>query len=374
VLHPDQAGVPDGCCRLLLSLRAVGEGHLSCIEFRTGLLGPGSTLVVDEPGRHAETADAQATWHDGPLFAALLREGGADEESSRYLLSRLGERFDEPALKDALVALEGQHITRAGGVRTAEIARGLARSAYEVSFPTASTIGERVLWPQTALERAGLEDLRLVRFVGDEGTVTYLGTYTAFDGAAIAPQLLQTDDFRTFRMSQLAGPAAKDKGFALFPRKVSGRWVALSRSDRESIGLATSDNGLRWGSPVPLQPARASWELLQTGNCGSPIETDAGWLVLTHGVGPMRQYAIGALLLDLDDPTRVIGHLREPLLTATEQERDGYVPNVVYSCGSLAHGDLLLLPYGASDASVAFAFVDLPALLARLATSENSAS
>jgi predicted GH43/DUF377 family glycosyl hydrolase len=374
VLHPDQSGVAAGCCRLLLSLRAVGEGHLSCIEFRTALLGPGPTLVIDEPGRHAETAGAEPTWHDRALFDALLHEAGADEESCRYLRSQLGERFDEPTLGEALDALEGQQVTRAGGAYTAELARALARCAYEVTFPAESSIAERVLWPQTPLERAGLEDLRLVRFVDDDRTVSYLGTYTAFDGSRIAPQLLRTDDFQTFRMSQLAGPAAKDKGFALFPRKVAGRWVALSRSDRESSGVATSGDGVRWGVPVPLQPPVETWELLQTGNCGSPVETSAGWLVLTHGVGPMREYSLGALLLDLDDPTRVIGQLPEPLLAPAEDERDGYVPNVVYSCGSVAFGDVLLLPYGASDVSVRFAFVDLPALLARMTTAANSAS
>lgn len=374
VVHPDQTGVPGGCCRLLLSLRAVGEGHLSCIEFRTGLLGPGPTLVVDEPGRAAETAEAEPTWHDAALFDALLHEAGADEESCRYLRSQLGDRFDEPTLRDALHALEGQQTTRAGGAHTAELARILVQCSYQVAFPEESSIAERVLWPQTPLERAGLEDLRLVRFVDDDGAVSYLGTYTAFDGSRIAPQLLRTDDFRTFHMSQLAGPAAKDKGFALFPRKVAGRWVALSRSDRESNSVATSTDGVRWGVPVPLQPPTATWELLQTGNCGSPVETSAGWLVLTHGVGPMREYAIGALLLDLHDPTRVIGQLPEPLLVPTEDERDGYVPNVVYSCGSLAVGDVLLLPYGASDASVRFAFVDLPALLDRMTTAENNAS
>lgn len=374
VSHPDQTGVAEGCCRLLISLRAVGEGHLSSIEFRTGMLGPGRHLVLDDPGRTAETADAERTWHDAALFDALLHEAGADEESCRYLRSRLGDRFDGDMLRDALDALDGQQVTRAGGAHTADLARALAQSSYEVAFPADSSLAERVLWPQTPVERAGLEDLRLVRFVDDDGSVSYLGTYTAFDGSRIAPQLLRTTDFRAFRMSQLAGPAAKDKGFALFPRKVRGRWFALSRSDRESSSVATSADGVRWGAPVPLPMQMAPWELLQTGNCGSPVETSAGWLVLTHGVGPMREYAIGALLLDLDDPTRVIGHLPAPLLFPAEQERDGYVPNVVYSCGSLAVGDVLLLPYGASDASVRFAFVDLPALLARMTTSENSAS
>ena len=374
VLHPDQEGVADGCCRLLLSLRAVGEGHLSTVEFRTGMLGPGRQLVIDEPGRTAETVDSRPTWYDAALFDALLQEAGADEESRRYLRSRLHERFDGQQLRDALDDLDGQQVTRAGGARTAELARALAQCSYEVAFPEASSLSERVLWPQTPAERAGLEDLRMVRFVDDDGTSSYLGTYTAFDGSRVVPQQLRTSDFRTFRMSQLAGPAARDKGFALFPRRIGGRWVALTRSDRESNGIATSEDGLRWGEPVQLSMPMAPWELLQTGNCGSPVETGAGWLVLTHGVGPLREYAIGALLLDLQDPTRVIGRLDEPLLTPTQDERDGYVPNVVYSCGSLAVGDVLLLPYGASDASVRFAFVDLPDLLQRLTTSVNSAS
>ena len=200
--------------------------------------------------------------------------------------------------------------------------------------------------------------------IEDDGV--YRATYTAFDGASITPQLIETADFRRFRMSQLAGPAAQNKGMALFPRRVGGRYVALSRWDRENNALATSADGVWWDAAGTLQTPSRPWELLQIGNCGSPIETEAGWIVLTHGVGPMREYAIGAMLLDLDDPSRVIGALRDPLLVPDEDERDGYVPNVVYSCGALRHGDQLLLPYGASDASVRFAFVDVPLLVERL--------
>ena len=180
------------------------------------------------------------------------------------------------------------------------------------------------------------------------------------------PQLIETDDFRRFRMSPLGGPAAQNKGMALFPRRVGGRYLALSRWDRENNTIATSLDGFWWGEARTLQTPGCSWELLQIGNCGSPIETEAGWIVLTHGVGPMREYAIGALLLDLEDPGQVIGALRDPLLVPAEDERDGYVPNVVYSCGALRVDDQLLLPYGASDASVRFAFVDLPLLVERL--------
>jgi predicted GH43/DUF377 family glycosyl hydrolase len=329
---------------------------------------------LDAPGRCVETGDVRSTSYDRDLFAELLTEHGADEESWRYLLSRLSATFDETELEHALVALTGQQVTRHGGSHTADLARHLAGCSYEVVFPSRTPLSHCVLWPHAATESHGMEDVRLVRFVDEDDTVTYRGTYTAYDGTRVAPQLLQTTDFTTFRITQLAGAAAKDKGLALFPRKVGGRFLALTRSDRESNGIACSDDGLRWGEPTRLHGPSQPWELIQTGNCGPPIETAAGWVVLTHGVGPMREYAIGALLLDLDDPTRVLGCLDEPLLVPAEDERDGYVPNVVYSCGALLVDDALLLPYGASDATVRFAFVDLPELLSRLTTRSNSAA
>lgn len=375
VAHPDQSGLPAGSLRFLMSLRAVGEGHISSVEFRTGVVGPDRQLCLDTPGRCVETGDVRATTYDRDLFAELLIERGADEESRRYLLGRLSTTFDRDELERALVSLTGQQVTRHGGSHTADLARQLADCGYDVAFPTATPLSQRVLWPQSVTESHGMEDLRLVRFVDENATVTYRGTYTAYDGTQVAPQLLETKDFGTFRMSQLAGPAAKDKGLALFPRKVGGRFLALTRSDRESNGVAFSDDGLRWGEPTWLHGPTQPWELIQTGNCGSPIETTAGWVVLTHGVGPMREYAIGALLLDLADPRRVLGCLDQPLLVPAQDERDGYVPNVVYSCGALPVDETtLLLPYGASDATVRFAFIDLAELVSRLTTRSNSAA
>lgn len=368
VSHPDQSDLPPGHQRFVMSLRAVGEGHVSSVEFRTGVVGPGNDVRIDGPGPHVEAGTVGSTTYDRDLFGASLAEEGADAESARYLVSRLPARFSEAQLEKALVALTGQLVTRHGGAHTAELARQLARCSYELEFSSASSLAERVLWPQAPSESRGIEDARLVRFVDTDGEVTYRATYTAFDGVRIAPQVLVTSDFRHFRMSQLAGPAAKDKGMALFPRKIDGRYVALTRADRESTGIASSEDGLCWGEPTRVHGPAQPWELIQTGNCGSPVETEAGWIVLTHGVGPMREYAIGALLLDLEDPRRVLGSLREPLLRPTEDERDGYVPNVVYSCGALLHEDQLLLPYGASDASVRFAFIDVPMLLDLLAS------
>jgi predicted GH43/DUF377 family glycosyl hydrolase len=366
VAHPDQSGLGPGECRFVLSLRAVGEGHISSVEFRTGVVGPGHALRIDEPGPHVESGRTRSAPYDRDLFAANLAELGADAESARYLVGRLTAWFDEEELQQAIVALSGQHVTRHGGARTADLARRLARTSYEVEFPPESALSERVLWPHSRSESHGIEDVRFVQFVEDDGTTNYRATYTAFDGEQIAPHLLETTDFRVFRAGQLAGPAATNKGMALFPRRVGGRYLALSRWDRENNSLAASVDGRVWGEARTLHVPSQPWELIQTGNSGSPIETSAGWLVLTHGVGPMREYSIGALLLDLDDPSQVIGALPEPLMSPTTAEREGYVPNVVYSCGALLHDDQLLLPYGASDSAVRFAFVDLPRLLDRL--------
>jgi predicted GH43/DUF377 family glycosyl hydrolase len=374
VVHPDQSGLLPGRLRFILSLRAVGEGHLSSVEFRTGVLGPAGELRIDEPGPHIERGLAFATWYDRAAFAAALGGQDIDRESAAFVISRLAPRFRDAELEAALADLVGERLTRPTAARTADLARRIAAASYEVEFPPETTLAERVLWPQSPCESHGIEDARFVR-VEDDGV--YRATYTAFDGASIAPQLIETADFRRFRISQLAGPAAQNKGMALFPRRVGGRYVALSRWDRENNAIATSVDGIWWDDAQTLQTPSRPWELLQLGNCGSPVETEAGWIVLTHGVGPMREYAIGALLLDRDDPSRVIGALRDPLLVPAEDEREGYVPNVVYSCGALRHGDTLLLPYGASDASVRFAFVDIPLLVDRLlpdATRENNSA
>lgn len=367
VAHPDQSNLPPGHCRFILSLRAVGEGHISCVEFRTGVLGPQGELRIDDPGPHIETGRTGPAPYDREVFAAKLAEEGAGGESALFLIDCLPARFDENQLQSALSALAKQRVTRPGGSRTDEVARSIARCNYEVEFSPKSSIAERVLWPHAPSESRGIEDVRFVRFVEDDGSVVYQATYTAYDGEQVAPKMLETSDFRRFHISQLVGPAAQNKGMAFFPRKLGGRYVALSRWDRENSAITTSYDGRRWGIPTMLHVPSQPWELIKTGNCGSPIETEAGWLVLTHSVGPLREYSIGALLLDLDDPRQVIGGLREPLMCPAQDERDGYVPNVVYSCGALLHGDQLMLPYGVSDSSVRFAFVDVPLLLDRLA-------
>jgi predicted GH43/DUF377 family glycosyl hydrolase len=363
VVHIDQSGLAPGECRFIISLRAVGEGHLSSVEFRTGVVGPGKALRMDDPGRHVEAGRPLPTSYSRQAFAAALAGQGIDRESGSFVVGQLSERFDREELESVLTALTGERLTRPTAVRTGEMARWIAACSYDLEFPPESALAGRVLWPQAPSESHGIEDARFVR-IEDDGV--YRATYTAFDGASVACQMIETEDFRRFRMSPLIGPAAQNKGMALFPRRVGGRYVALSRWDRENNAITTSSDGVWWGDPRTLQTPNRPWELIQIGNCGSPVETEAGWIVVTHGVGPMREYALGALLLDLDDPTRVIGALHDPLLVPAEDERDGYVPNVVYSCGALRHGDQLLLPYGASDASVRFAFVDIALLLERL--------
>jgi predicted GH43/DUF377 family glycosyl hydrolase len=235
-----------------------------------------------------------------------------------------------------------------------------------LEFDPGSELSERVIFPAGPTESQGMEDARFVRFTEDDGSVRYFATYTAFDGFQILPQLIETPDFVSFRIRTLGGIRAVNKGIALFPRKVGGRYAALSRYDNESNYVMFSDTVRFWNDAERLQVPKSPWELIQIGNCGSPLETEAGWLVITHGVGPMRQYSLGAILLDLDDPRRVIGHLDEPILVPEEDERDGYVPNVVYSCGSLIHGDLLVLPYGFSDQATRVATLPVADLLERL--------
>ncbi len=256
--------------------------------------------------------------------------------------------------------------TRKQARRTIGQIRRIAERSYGVIFEGDTQLSERVLLPSMNAESKGMEDARFVRFSDEDGTVTYYASYTAYNGTDIGQQLLETKDFVHFTSSPLVGPAAANKGLALFPRRIGGRFAALSRSDRETNTITFSGNLRRWEEALTCQEPTRSWEVVQLGNCGSPIETEVGWLVLTHGVGPMRTYNIGAILLDLHDPTRIIGRLHEPLLSPSREEQDGYVPNVVYSCGALLHAGALVLPYGVGDSAIGVATVPLDELLTAL--------
>jgi predicted GH43/DUF377 family glycosyl hydrolase len=369
VAHPKQ-DADAGSLRFVMSARAVGEGHLSSVVFGSGVLSSGSprtaTLTMDASSPYSTTGSSSLSTIERERFRHEAALAGADPGSLGFVLAQLPERFLPEDLDRALGDLLDQQLTRVHVVRTTSCLRAVATGSYQVDFPADTVLSERVLMPFAAVESHGVEDARFVRFTDDAGASTYLATYTGFDGAGIVSRRLQTDDFLSFRATSFTGRAAANKGMALFPRPVGGRHLALSRWDRENNAIASSPDGYDWDDATQLQTPEEPWELIQLGNCGSPIETPQGWLVLTHGVGAMRAYSIGALLLDLDDPTRVVGRLTEPLLRPAQDERDGYVPNVVYSCGALAHGDTLLLPYGCSDSTIRFALVDLPALLERL--------
>jgi len=366
VSAPDQSGLRQGEQRFVMSLRAIGEGHISSIEFRTGLIDPSGGITVDSPSHFPVIGDRRSPTYDKEHFAAKLEELGAMDDIARACLDALPPHFTLDRLEDALGGIERQGIDHSVWAHTTKVIHWLASSNYNTLFPTDSEISDRVIFPAGPTESHGMEDARFVRFVHENGRVIYYATYTAYDGSQILPQLIETSDFASFRISTLGGSAARNKGIALFPRKIDGEYAALSRQDNENNYLMLSSNIRFWDHTERIQIPSRPWELTQIGNCGSPLETEAGWLVITHGVGPMRQYTLGAVLLDAEDPARIIGHLDEPLLTADADERDGYVPNVVYSCGSMIHGGLLVVPYGFSDRGAGVATVPVTDLLNRL--------
>jgi predicted GH43/DUF377 family glycosyl hydrolase len=282
-------------------------------------------------------------------------------------MDALSDRFTLDDLQRTVRAVLIQH--RARHRELEPIAQGmvtLARSNYEILFAPEQPVSERIIFPSSPTEVNGIEDARFVRFRDDDGSVHYFATYTAYDGRVILPQMLETDDFLHFKISTLNGPEVRNKGFALFPRRINGLYYMLSRQDNENIFVMYSDNPHFWYTKELLARPTQPWEFVQLGNCGSPIETEAGWLVLTHGVGPMRKYAMGAFLLDLDDPLRVLGRLDEPLLSPNLNEREGYVPNVVYSCGGMLHGRELIIPYAISDYASTFATVSIDDVLSNM--------
>jgi predicted GH43/DUF377 family glycosyl hydrolase len=366
VAHPDQAGTVAGSLRFVMSVRGIGEGHRSSIGFRTGAIDAAGGITIDDPAPFATIGAAVPALLDAAVFRSELARLDDAGEAADYVLDGLGERFTQAALDQQLARLETSLSTRRHAKETISLLRSIAERSYAVEFSDRITLSERVLWPSMGAEQAGMEDARFVRFIDDDGSITFYATYTAYSGSRISQQLLETTDFQSFTSAPIVGPAAANKGLALFPRRIRGRFAAMSRSDRESNTVAYSDNLFVWTSALPCQSPTRTWEVLQLGNCGSPIETDAGWLVLTHGVGPMRTYRIGAILLDLDDPTRILSQLPQPLLSPAADEQDGYVPNVVYSCGALVHADTLVLPYGMSDAAIGIATVPLPELLSAL--------
>ena len=303
VAHPDQSGTPPDSLRFILSLRAVGEGHVSSLTFRSGLIAADGTVEIDPTARLASSPDIVRQSSDG------------------------GDVID-------------------------------------VSFTAGEDISERVIFPLTEAQSNGIEDARFVQFGAAEKI--YYATYTAYSGRAIRSELIETSDFVSFRLSALKGNAARNKGMALFPQRIGGKYAMIARQDNENLYLVYSDDLHTWDGGQPILKPRYPWEFVQIGNCGSPIELDEGWLLLTHGVGPVRKYSIGAALLDKKDPSKVLGRLREPLLRPDPSEREGYVPNVVYTCGAMRHRDKIIFPYAVSDTFCNFATIEIASLIAAM--------
>jgi predicted GH43/DUF377 family glycosyl hydrolase len=366
VEDPDQSDLVDGEKRVIISFRAVGEGHISSIVFRRALIDCENKITVIPAGNYIDEAEVvRNAIYNKKLFFKKAIDSQIAQDVLDEVSDKLDEKFDYAVLRRVILETKAQQLDVLKKVEYDKVL-WLSDAYHEFSFSRDTDISDRVIFPISEFERKGIEDARFVKFVKEDGSVIYYATYTAFDGALIMPKLLQTTDFYDFKVSPLHGIGAQNKNLALFPRKVNGQYAMMSRIDGCNNYLMYSDKLTVWDNPVMLQQPSFPWEFIQIGNCGSPIETDAGWLIITHGVGPMRRYCLGASLLDLEDPSIEIGRLSEPLVIPNNDEREGYVPNVLYSCGSIIHNGELIIPYGLSDYCSSFASVKLDLLLAKL--------
>ncbi|HVX51530.1 MAG TPA: glycoside hydrolase family 130 protein, partial [Chitinophagaceae bacterium] len=367
---PDQSGLASGEKRVIISFRATGEGHISSIVFRTGVLDRKSHILLEPAGRLLESAE-QVKNHvyekDGFLKKLEEMQSGSTTAAYGFMQEKLPANFTYEELKHYVAEARAQVTSNnTGDVLLLNEIIWLASSHYDMDFSVDTAISERVIFPIADTEMKGIEDARFVKFTDDNGEITYYATYTAYDGVSILPKLILTQDFYHFKVMPIHGYVAQNKGMALFPRKIGGKYAMLCRGDGMSNYISFSDNITIWREASLVQKPQYPWELVQMGNCGSPIETPEGWLVITHGVGPVREYSLGVSLLDLDNPAKEIGRLPFPLLSPSETEREGYVPNVVYSCGSMIHNDTLVIPYAISDYASTYATVSLSELLAAL--------
>jgi predicted GH43/DUF377 family glycosyl hydrolase len=368
VEDPDQSDLVEGEKRVIISFRAVGEGHISSVVFRRALLDRNNNITVIPSGNYIDEAEVvKNAVYNKKLFLKKAVESQIDPIVVDEIGDKLEDKFDYTILRNIILDAKSSVSDNQRKLEYEKVL-WLSDAYHEISFSRDTDISDRVIFPISEFERKGIEDARFVRFVKEDGSLIYYATYTAFDGAMIMPKLLQTTDFYDFKISPLHGTGAQNKNLALFPRKIKGRYAMMSRIDGWNNYLMYSDKINVWDTPIKLQQPQYPWEFIQIGNCGSPIETKDGWLVITHGVGPMRRYVLGASLLDLEDPSIEIGRLNEPLVIPNNDEREGYVPNVLYSCGSIIHNDVLVIPYGLSDYCSSFATVNLEQLLTKLKT------
>ena len=355
-----------GISPFVMSVRGIGEGHRSSIGFRTGTVSANGRINLDLPEAGLKLGMLHETLLSKHSFMDLLEAPNILSDNATLILNNLGENFTNSELEIQVNRLLNDRETFRNADLAATHFRSIAERSYAVSFPPECAMSEQILWPHASCEWRGMEDLRLVRFVEDDDSVVYFGSYTAFDGSAISQQMLQTSDFKSFKIFPVSGSPARSKGLALFPRRINGKFAALSRCDGETNSICFSETPDRWDCNLELESPHHWRELIQVGNCGSPIETDQGWLVLTHSVGPMRTYTIGAILLDIDDPTQVIGKLIEPLIQPEIDALGGYVPNVVYSCGGVVHHENLVIPFGINDQSIGIATIKVDDVLTRM--------
>lgn len=371
VEDPDQSGLELGQKRVIVSFRATGEGHISSIVFRGGILDAKNDLVLNPTGRLIEEAEViKKHLYTKESFRQKLNEMHADQPIVTIVMEKLKQEFDYNELNSAIEQTKREINPDELQQKILQTIAWLAASHYEITFSLDTGISDRVIFPLAAAESNGIEDARFTKFTDDDGREWYYATYTAYNGYTIMPKLIETKDFYQFKIMPIYGENAQNKGMALFPRKIDGKYAMLSRIDGVNNFIMYSNDINLWGEAIKIQEPKFPWEFIQVGNCGSPIETKYGWLVITHGVGTMRKYCIGAMLLDLHDPTIVIGELSEPLIAPNDEEREGYVPNVVYSCGSIINNDELVLPYAMSDTSSTYATVQLDELLEQLIPSD----
>lgn len=371
---PNQEADPEDCCRFVMSFRATGEGHISSIEFRSGIIDKNNDIYFDPLSDYVRTPRIHTdSSYDRHLFRLKLQEMGASNAVTQQLLGKLPDSFTFSDLQGMIAKLQNNgQLPSQAKTDAINMALWLAQSNYEILFQPDHQISERVIFPVSESESKGIEDARFVRFVDDDGSVIYYATYTAYNGERILPQLIETRDFLSFKISTLNGKQAQGKGMALFPRKIGGQYVMLSRQDGENNAIMFSDNLHFWQQATMLQEPEFPYEFMQMGNSGSPIEMPEGWLVVTHGVGPLRTYSLGIELLDLDDPTRIISRIAEPILVPNAQDREGYVPNVVYSCGAMIFQDELIIPYASADQRCGIATLQVADVMARLTQNSHS--
>jgi len=377
VEDPDQTGLQEGQKRVIISFRATGEGHISSIAFRGGILDANNNLELIPTGRLVDEAENVYNYvYNKEAFFQKLGEVYAEHDLDAekilvdYVKEKLRFEFDYNELTRAIDETRKELQITEPQKKILKLIGWLGHSNYKISFSLDTSISDRVIFPIAAVESNGIEDARFVKFTEDDGLERYYGTYTAYNGVSIMPMMITTKNFYNFEIMPIHGEIAQNKGMALFPRKIKDKYVMLSRIDGINNYIMFSDTINLWHEAIKIQSPKFPWEFIQLGNCGSPIETEFGWVVITHGVGPMRKYVISAILLDLDDPTIVIGQLNDPLLMPNEHEREGYVPNVVYSCGSIINNDELVIPYAMSDTSSSYATVSLKELLTNLLPSD----